>query len=56
MEKIRNVVKEVTKDMANEVHSVAIRQHIMSENMPKIVCYNITPSEYKKSIHKEVFI
>ena len=42
--------------MREEVHSVALRQHTMNEKLPKITEVFITPSEYKKSKHKETFL
>ena len=42
--------------MREEVHSVALRQHIMNEKLPKIMEVFINPSEYKKSKHTETFL
>jgi hypothetical protein len=47
---------ETIRKMRKEVHSVALRQHIMNEKLPKITEVFITPSEYKKSKHKETFL
>jgi hypothetical protein len=47
---------ETIREMREEVHSVALRQHIMNEKLPKITEVFITPSEYKKSKHKETFL
>ena len=44
------------QEMREEVHSVALRQHIMNEKLPKITEVFITPSEYKKSKNKETFL
>ncbi|RZJ98992.1 MAG: hypothetical protein EOO46_23050, partial [Flavobacterium sp.] len=44
-------MREENKEMREEVHSVALRQHIMNEKLPKITEVFITPSEYKKSKH-----
>ncbi len=49
-------MREENKEIREEVHSVALRQHIMNEKLPKITEVIITPSEYKKSIHKETFL
>ncbi|RYG92504.1 hypothetical protein EON65_59085, partial [archaeon] len=49
-------MREENKEMREEVHSVALRQHIMIEKLPKITEVFITPSEYKKSKHKETFL
>ncbi|RYG99888.1 hypothetical protein EON65_49870, partial [archaeon] len=59
IKKMREETKEMrdeTKEMREEVHSVALRQHIMNEKLPKITEVFITPSEYKKSKHKETFL
>lgn len=47
---------ETLQEMREEVHSVALRQHIMNEKLLKITEVFITPSEYKKSKHKETFL
>ena len=47
---------ETIQEKREEVHSVALRQHIMNEKLPKITEVFITPSEYKKSKHKETFL
>ncbi|RYG94626.1 hypothetical protein EON65_57210, partial [archaeon] len=49
-------MREESKEMRDELHSVALRQHIMNEKLPKITEVFITPSEYKKSKHKETFL
>jgi hypothetical protein len=49
-------MREENKEMRDEIHSVALRQHIMNEKLPKITEVFITPSEYKKSKHKETFL
>lgn len=51
-----NEIREESREMRDELHSVAIRQHIMNEKLPKITEVFITPSEYKKSKHKETFL
>ena len=43
-------MREEYKEMREEVHSVALRQHIMNEKLPNITEVIITPSEYKKSV------
>ena len=56
---VQEVAKKMAKEVqevAKEVHSVSLRQHIMNEKLPKITDVRITPSEYKKSIHKDVFM
>jgi hypothetical protein len=51
------VLLETINEMREELHSVALRQHIMNERLPKITeVFIITPSEYKKSKHKETFL
>ncbi len=42
--------------MNEEIHAVNLRQHIMNEKLPKVSEVCITPSEYKKSVHKEIFL
>ena len=42
--------------LSTDVHALALRQHVMNEQLPKITQVFITPSEYKKSIHKEIFL
>jgi hypothetical protein len=55
-ETIRKVMKEEVQEVATEVHALSLRQHVMNEKLPKITDVRITPSEYKKSTHKEVFL
>jgi hypothetical protein len=50
------VLLEQIKELREEVHSVALGQHVMNEKLPKITEYFINPSEYKKSKHKETFM
>lgn len=47
---------ESINEIREEIHSVALRQHIMNEKLPKITEVFITPSEYKKSRHKQTFL
>ena len=43
-------------EMREKIHTIALRQHIMEETLPKITELLITPSEYKKSKHSETFL
>ncbi len=54
-EELRDTREEL-RDTREEVHAVALRQHVMNEKLPKITEVFITPSEYKKSKHKETFL
>ena len=44
------------EEMREELHSVALRQHVMNQKLPTITECVITPSEYKKSKYKEIFL
>lgn len=50
------VVLEAINEIREEIHCVALRQHVMNEKLPKITEVFVTPSEYKKSKHKETFL
>ena len=50
------VLEETMKELAKEVHAISLRQHVMNEKLPKIIDVRITPSEYKKSTHKQEFL
>jgi hypothetical protein len=49
------VLLQVINDLKNEVHNVALEQHIMNEKFPEIIQVYGTPFEYNKSKHKEIF-
>ena len=51
-----NEVRNEVNSVRDEVHTLAIGQHILNEKLPKITEVLITPSEYNKSIHKDVFM
>ena len=52
----QSVMKEELQEVTKEVHALSLRQHVMNEKLPKIIDIRITPSEYKKSTHKEAFL
>jgi hypothetical protein len=43
-------------DLAGELHTIALNQHVLKESLPKIIEVFVTPSEYKKSEYKETFL
>ena len=43
-------------ELVDKIHSLELRQHVMNEKLPKLTEVFITPSEYKKSKHKETFL
>ena len=51
-----DIIREENRVIGEEVHSLALRQHIMNEKLPKITEVLITPSEHKKSTHEGTFL
>ena len=51
-----NRLKSIYTDLKGEIHSIALSQHVLNERLPKVLDVYITPSEYKKSEHKETFL
>lgn len=47
---------EEIRELKEEVHSLALRQHVMNEKLPKITEACITPSECMKSKHTDTFM
>jgi hypothetical protein len=47
---------EAINEIRDEVHSIALRQHILNEKLPKFTEFIITPSEGMKSVYKETFL
>jgi hypothetical protein len=50
------VLLETINEIRQDVHAVALRQHVMNEKLPKISECVINPSEYKKSTHNNTFL
>lgn len=55
------VIKELIeiiemREMREELQSLALRQNVMDEKLPKLTAAFNNPSEYKKSKHKETFL
>jgi len=48
-------LREGQSELSKSVQNVQLNQHIMNEKLPKLTEAFITPSEYKKSTHKEIF-
>ena len=55
-DEVSEILLKTINEMREEVHSVRLGQHILNEKLPKITEVFITPSEYRKSKHKETFL
>lgn len=42
--------------LQEQVHALDLRQLVMNERLPRLTEVFITPSEYKKSQHQEIFL
>lgn len=52
----REFTKSFGATILTKIESLSLQQHIMNERLPKVMEICITPSEYKKSEHKETFM
>jgi len=53
---IKSLLVSQNTELVDKIHSLELRQHVMNEKLPKLTEVFITPSEYKKSKHKETFL